>query len=142
MTQLVKWSAFPEMRTLRERMLSLFDNNLSGRDEELSFYPAVNVTETETEYKIKAELPGMKKENVKVTLENGLLTLSGERRQEHEEKNARYHVYESSYGKFSRSFNLPGDTDPNKVNAEFADGVLDISVAKGESSKPKQITIK
>jgi HSP20 family protein len=84
----------------------------------------------------------MRKEDVKVTVENGVLTLSGERKLEKEEKGKRYHRIERAYGSFVRSFTLPDDADSDKVSAEFKDGVLKVHVAKSEAAKPKQIEVK
>ncbi|MGB9601732.1 MAG: Hsp20/alpha crystallin family protein, partial [Limisphaerales bacterium] len=88
------------------------------------------------------ELPEVKKDDVKVTVENGVLTISGERKFEKEEKGVRYHRIERSYGYFARSFSLPEDADAEKVSAEFKDGVLKVHVAKSEKARPKQIEVK
>ena len=97
---------------------------------------------TDKEYLIKAELPEIKKEDVKVTVENGLLTISGQRKLEKEEKGRKYHRVERSYGSFVRSFTLPDNADGNKVNAEFKEGVLKVHVGKSENARPKQIEVK
>jgi HSP20 family protein len=94
------------------------------------------------EYLIKAELPEMRKEDVKVTVENGVLTISGERKFEKEEKKKKYHRVERGFGTFMRSFALPDDADFSKVNAEFKNGVLTVHVPKSEHAKPKQIDVK
>jgi len=104
--------------------------------------PAVDITEDDKEYLVKAELPEVNKENVKVTVENGILTISGERQFEKEEKGRKYHRIERSYGSFVRSFGLPDDADAEKVEAQFTDGVLKVHVAKSEAAKPKQIEVK
>ena len=101
-----------------------------------------DITEDDKEYLIKAELPEMRKEDVKVTVENGVLTISGERKFEKEEKKKKYHRVERGYGTFMRSFALPDDADFNKVNAEFKDGVLTVHVPKTEHAQPKQIEVK
>src|SRR5439155_25256560 len=104
--------------------------------------PLADITEDDTEYVIKAELPERKKEEVKVTVENGVLTISGERKFEKEEKKRKYHSVERGYGTFMRSFALPDDADFSNVNAEFKNGVLMVHVPKSEHAKPKQIEVK
>jgi HSP20 family protein len=101
-----------------------------------------DITEDDKEYLIKAELPEMRKEDVKVTAENGVLTISGERKFEKEEKKKKYHRVERGFGTFMRSFALPDDADFSKVNAEFKNGVLRVHVPKSEHAKPKQIEVK
>jgi HSP20 family protein len=104
--------------------------------------PTVDISETEGEYLIKAELPEVRKEDVKVTVENGVLTLQGERRQEKEEKGKRFHRVERSYGSFVRSFTLPESVDESSVKAEYKDGVLNLHLPKSEKVKPKAIDVK
>jgi HSP20 family protein len=103
--------------------------------------PAVDVSETDGEYQIKAEIPDVKKEDVKVTLEDGVLTIQGQRKQEKEDKGTKYHRVERAYGSFVRSFTLPDLVDEQKVNAEFKDGVLNLQLPKSEKSKPKAIEV-
>jgi HSP20 family protein len=103
--------------------------------------PLVDITEDDKEYRIKAELPEIKKEEIKFTVENGVLVISGERKLEKEEKGRKYHGVERAYGSFVRSFSLPDDADADKVNAEFNDGVLKVHIAKSESARPKQIEV-
>ena len=103
--------------------------------------PLVDITEDDKEYVIKTELPEIKKEDVKVAVENGLLTIVGERKFEKEE-NKKYHRVERAYGRFVRSFVLPDGADAEKVNAEFKDGVLKVHLPKSEKTKPKQIEVK
>ena len=104
--------------------------------------PLVDISEDEKEYLIKAELPEVKKEDVKVTLEEGVLTLQGERRLEKEEKGRKVHRIERSYGKFLRTFTVPRDVDEKKIVAEFKEGVLLVHVPKAEVFKPKAIEVK
>lgn len=148
MTALTRWNPFREMEELQNRLLSAF--NLApvrrGEGQEsitvAEWAPLVDIIEDDKEYLIKAELPEMRKEDVKVTVENGVLTISGERKLEKEEKGKKYHRIERSYGSFVRSFSLPDDADADKVGAEFKEGVLKVHVAKSESAKPKQIEVK
>src|SRR5256885_1114590 len=109
--------------------------------ESFGWTPLADITEDEKEYLIKAELPEIKKEDVKVTVENGVLTISGERKFEKEEKNKKYHRVERGYGTFMRSFTLPDDADANKIKAEFKNGLLKVHLPKSEHAKPKQIEV-
>lgn len=104
--------------------------------------PAVDVSEDDKEYLVKAELPELKKEDVKINVENSTLTISGERRAEKEEKGKRYHRIERSYGSFLRRFTMPEGVDSSKVAAEFKDGLLLIHLPKDEKAKPKSIEVK
>ena len=104
--------------------------------------PAVDIEETDKEYLVKTEIPEVKKEDVKVLVEDGTLTIRGERRQEKEEKKTRFHRVERSYGTFFRSFTLPVDADEEKVSAEFVDGMLKVHLPKSENAKPKTVEIK
>jgi HSP20 family protein len=104
--------------------------------------PSVDVSETDGEYQIKAEIPDVKKEDVKVTLEDGVLTIQGERKQEKEDKGKKYHRVERTYGSFVRSFTLPDLVDEEKVKAEFKDGILKLQLPKSEKARPKAIEVK
>jgi HSP20 family protein len=104
--------------------------------------PLVDITEDEKEYLIKAELPEMKKEDVKLRVENDVLTISGERKLEKEVTGKRHHRIERSYGSFMRSFSLPEDADGSKVSADYKDGVLKVHLPKSEKAKPKAIEVK
>jgi len=137
------------MEDIHDRLFNLFKNTqprTGGSGQESltvsEWTPLVDITEDDKEYLIKAELPEVKKEEVKVTVENGLLTISGERKIEKEEKGKRYHRVERAYGSFLRSFSLPDDADGTKVNADFKDGLLRVHLAKSENAKPKQIEVK
>jgi HSP20 family protein len=104
--------------------------------------PAVDITEDEKEYLVKAELPEVKKENVKVTVENGALEITGERKLEKEEKGKKYHRIERAYGSFTRSFTLPEGTAPDKISAEFRDGVLRVHLPKNGKQPQKEVEVK
>jgi HSP20 family protein len=104
--------------------------------------PTVDISETDGEYLIKAELPEVKKDDVKVTLEDGILTIHGERRREKDEKTTKYHRVERSYGSFVRSFSLPDQVDENGVKAEYKDGMLNLRIPKSEKAKPRAIEVK
>jgi HSP20 family protein len=104
--------------------------------------PAVDISEDDKEYLVKAELPDLKKEEVKVTVENGQLSISGERKQEKEEQGKKFHRIERSYGSFLRSFTLPEGVSGDKVTAEFKNGLLEIHLPKDEKAKPKAVEVK
>ena len=104
--------------------------------------PRVDIAETDKEFSIKAEIPDVKREDVKVSVDNGVLIITGERKQEKEEKNKKYHRVERFYGSFTRSFTLPANIDESKVEASFKDGMLNLSIPKIEETKPKAIDVK
>jgi len=104
--------------------------------------PTVDIVETPEEFQIKAELPEVKKEDVKVSVDGGVLRIEGERKQEKEEKGKKYHRIERSYGSFLRTFRLPDNVDEGKVQADFKDGVLCVRLHKAEKTKPKAIEVK
>ncbi len=149
MSLITSWDPFREMEELQKRLSSAFGTAPVRRGEgekELmtvaSWAPLVDITEDGKEYLIKAELPEVKKEDVKVTVENGVLAITGERKFEKEEKDKRYHRIERSYGSFVRSFSVPDDADDSKVTAEFKDGVLQVRLPKNEKARPKSIEVK
>ena len=104
--------------------------------------PAVDIQETGKEYVVKADLPEVKKEDVKVHLEDGVLTIEGERKQEKEESGKKFHRIERAYGQFMRRFGLPAEVDAAKVQAEFKDGVLNVRLPKTPNGKAKSVDIK
>jgi HSP20 family protein len=107
-----------------------------------AWHPAVDVFEDKDAVKIVAELPGVKPEDVKLSLENNLLTIRGEKKQEAEERNERVHRYERSYGSFERAFALPSTVDGEKISAEYRNGVLTVSVPKAERARPREIPVR
>jgi HSP20 family protein len=145
---LVRWDPFRELEDVSERLNRMFGRPAGRREDGketlivADWIPTVDISETETEYVIKAELPGMKKEDVNVTLEDGVLTIQGERKQESEEKGKKHHRVERSYGSFVRSFTLPDYVDGTKVTASFKDGVLNLHLPKSEKAKPRVIEVK
>lgn len=104
--------------------------------------PLTDIYEDKDKYTIKIDLPGIKKEDVKISYVDGRLSISGERVQESEHKDSKWHRIERSFGKYYRSFNLPEHIQEDKINAEFKDGQLTVSVPKAEEAKPKEIEIK
>lgn len=140
---LVRWDPFDELSSLRERVNRLFSETMGG-SESLPirrWSPACDIQETESEVIITADLPGVSKEEVNVELVGDTLTLSGERKQESEEKKNGYHRIERAYGKFQRSFTLATEVNHEAIAASFDKGVLTIRLPKSEKVKPKQIPI-
>jgi HSP20 family protein len=107
-----------------------------------AWHPAVDVLDDRDAVKIVAELPGVKPEDVKLSLENSLLTIRGEKKQEAEERTERGHRYERSYGSFERTFMLPSTVDADKISAEYRNGVLTIAVPKAEPARPREIPVR
>ena len=151
MNGLTRWNPFREMDDLQRRMTSLFDwspfrrSSLTTDDENITvpeWAPLVDIAEDDKEYLIKVELPEVQKDDVKVTVESGTLTISGERKAEKEQKGRRFHRVERYYGRFERSFSVPDDAESDDVRAEFKDGVLRVHLAKSEKARPKQIEVK
>jgi HSP20 family protein len=145
---LVRWDPFRELEEVSTRLNRLLSQPLGRRptEEEGSWVaewaPAVDVQETDAEYLIKADLPEVKKEDVKVELQDGMLFLQGERKQEKEEKGKKFHRIERAYGRFERRLALPSEVDAQKVAADFKDGVLRVHLPKSVSAKPKTIEVK
>jgi HSP20 family protein len=117
---------------------AMFGDNGGQR---LDWSPAVDILETDSEYLLKAELPGLKREDVKVTLENNVLTVEGERKHESETKGEKSHRIERYYGGFCRRFSLPENTDPEAIRAECKDGLLNVHIPKRESKAAKSLQI-
>jgi HSP20 family protein len=112
-------------------------------DSQSVWSPRVDIVEDKDAYRLHADLPGLAREDVKVTVENGVLTLSGERKAEKREKKGEgYEYYERTYGSFSRSFRLPDNVDPAGVKASHKNGVLELTLPKREEAKPKAIEVK
>lgn len=107
-----------------------------------SFAPSIDISETDTQYIIDVELPGISKKDIDLNFENNTLTISGERKFEKEEDGKQYHRVESHYGSFSRSFSLPDNVEPDSINATYNNGILNITVDKSEQKMKRQIEIK
>ncbi|HET9961958.1 MAG TPA: Hsp20/alpha crystallin family protein [Nitrospiraceae bacterium] len=143
----VKWDPFRELEEMSERLNRMFARPaLGGNGKEVmtaaEWTPLVDISETEAAYTIKVELPEVKKEDVRVSVEDGVLTIQGERKQEKEEKGKKYHRIERAYGRFVRTFALPDSIDEANVKAEYTEGVLRLHLPKSEKAKPKQIDVK
>lgn len=144
---LVRWDPLRDLEDMSNRFNRIFNHpalpQTNGKEILIlaDWVPSVDVSETDGEYQIKAEIPDVKKEDVKVIVEDGVLTIQGERKREKEEKGKKYHRVERSYGSFVRSFTLPDLVDEEMVKAEFKDGVLNLQLPKSEKAKPKAIEI-
>ncbi len=145
--QLVRFNPVRDMFSFRNRINHIFDDFFYpiNRDEvKLSmgnWNPVVDVYNNDDSIVIKAELPGIDKEGIEIDVKERVLTLKGERSSENEVKDDNYYRRERSFGKFERAFTLPADVDPDKIKADFKDGVLKIDIPKPEEQKPRQITI-
>lgn len=145
--QLVRFNPVRDMFSFRNRINHMFDDFFYpiNRDEvELSmgnWNPVVDIYDNDDNIVIKAELPGIDKEGIEIDVKDRVLTLKGERSSENEVKDDNYYRRERSFGKFERAFTLPADVDPDKIKADFKDGVLKIDIPKPEKQKPRQITI-
>lgn len=143
--QLTKWDPFREMEDVFDRYSKALSWPRLGASEIMTggdWAPRVDIAETEKEFIIKAEIPEVKKEEVKISVDNGILSIRGERKQEKEEKGKKFHRVERYYGNFTRSFTLPDSVDETKVEASFKDGMLNIQIPKSKKSKPKTIEVK
>lgn len=130
--------------TNREPFYRLFDsffNSDAQGEETRSWVPPVDIQETSDAYLFHAELPGMTKEDIHITLENNVLRVSGERKFEKDARKENYHRVERTYGTFARTFSLPMQVDADKVQASFENGILTVSVPKAEQAKPRRISI-
>jgi len=150
---LIRWNPARELATwpsdlfgIQREINRMFDGFLrDNREEESTFMtwaPAIDIAEHDNEYVVKFELPGVNKEDVKITLESNVMIISGEKKQEKEAKKENYHRVERSYGSFQRSFTLPTTVKSDKIDASYKDGILSILLPKAEEAKPKQIEVK
>jgi HSP20 family protein len=144
MMDLIRWNPLHEALSLQDKMNQLFGGSLLRRGEDWAevWNPAVDVFEDQDKLVVKAELPGIDKDDIRVDVQNGMLMITAERRSENEEKDGRtFYRREMSYGKFVRSFSLPQDVAADSVKAEHTNGVLTVEVPKPEARKPKQIKV-
>ena len=139
------WGVMRELATMQERMNRIWGNAFERGHEDVTnrgWTPPVDIYETEgREVVLKAELPGLRREDISLTVENSTLTIRGERRRDEGIKEDRYHRIERAYGSFSRSFTLPATVDASRVRAEYRDGVLSVSLPFREEARPRQIQV-
>lgn len=146
------WNPITELEEMSSRINQLFDRFAWSGDGErealtrqMEWAPSANVSETDNEYRVTAELPGVAKEDVHVALEEGTLTIRGERKHREEKKGEKFHRVESYYGTFMRRFSMPEDADENHIDASFRDGMLTVTIKKSaqhKKPKAKEIAIK
>ncbi len=144
---IVRWNPVRDLMGMQEDMDMLFENFFGdGRKmRELGFTrwtPRVDIVEEDNRYEVTVDLPGIKKEDVKVEIHDNVLTLRGEKKLEEERKEKNYRLSERFYGEFTRTFTLPENVDRNSIDAEYKDGVLRLTIPKTEKAKPKQIEVK
>ncbi|MBZ5535653.1 MAG: Hsp20/alpha crystallin family protein [Acidobacteriia bacterium] len=147
---LIRWAdPFRDLQLFQDRMNRLFDEAYSGTSRRTlgqeglssSWSPAVDIYETNEQLSFAVEVPGFKQEDLSISVENGVLTIQGERKFEEKKDEKNYHRLERAYGHFVRTFTLPGNLNPEAINASLNDGVLSINIAKREEAKPKTIQI-
>ncbi len=141
--QLQSWPSFDRLASLRDELDRMFDFAQPTRDSGLfsGWTPALDVHDEKDNFLVKIELPGLKKEDIAITLDKGVLTVSGERKQEREAKEGETFRSERFFGRFQRSVTLPAAVDAAKVTAAYKDGILTIDLPKAEEAKPKQIAV-
>ena len=137
------WEPFRDLVSMRDDMDRLFETFFGTQPQSFDDFwrPAVDIEENNGNLMVKAEIPGMTKDDIKVSVQEDLLTISGERRQENETKDKTFHRIERCYGKFRRMIRLPAQVDADKVKASYKDGVLNVTLPKPESLKPKHIDV-
>ena len=143
---IIRWTPLRSMLSLRDEMDKLLDDvygNVapSGEAREGEWFPVMDLAETDDDVSASIELPGLKKEDINVSVHNDVLTITGEKKQEKSEKTENRRRIERSYGYFKRSVILPAEVDPEKVTASYSEGILKIVMPKVESKKPKQIPV-
>ena len=142
---LIRWEPVRELNTIQSEMNrlfnTLFDAPAPANGQARRWIPAMDLVETVDEFVLRADLPGLTEENVNIEFEDGVLTISGERKSEHEEKKEGFYRVERSYGSFSRSLTLPEGVDPDAVKASFDRGVLEVRIPKPEERKPRKVAI-
>lgn len=146
--RIVRWEPFGEIDSMISRLMPSMFNRLPVRaagsnGDTLQWAPSADISETDKEYLIRAELPAVRKEDVKVTVDDGMITIEGDRNQQREDKNEKMHRVESFYGHFTRSFSLPDSVDEDAIRCDSRDGVLTVHIPKAQSHshQPKQIKV-
>lgn len=141
---LTRLNPLAEIDEIQQRLNRMFLDRTGKTGDAMfaDFMPAVDIEETDAEFIVKADLPDVKKEEIKIQFQDGMLVIEGERRQEKEATGKRFHKIEREYGRFVRRFAMPTDVDGEKVRAEFKDGVLNVFLPKAATARPKQIDVK
>ena len=142
---LVRWEPTREVDSLQSEVNRVFDaffgNGSSAATRARRWVPAMDLVETEDHLVLKADLPGLSQDDVNIEIKDGVLTVSGERRAEHQENSEGFYRVERAFGQFSRSMTLPDGIDAERVAADFNDGVLEVRIPKPEARKPHRVTI-
>ena len=144
---LIRWEPVRELGTIQTEMNRLFNSFFdtptagNGQAPLRRWVPAMDLAETETEFVLKADLPGLSESDVNVELDDNVLTISGERKADHEERKAGYYRVERSFGSFRRALTLPEGVEPDSVKASFDRGVLEVRIPKPEQRKPRKVAI-
>jgi len=144
------WNPFREIAEMNERLNRAFGGPLLARDHDggkdalvgFDWVPPVDILETAEEFQVKAQLPEVKREDIKIDVQDGVLSISGERKQEKEAQDKKWHRVEQSYGSFMRTFSLPNNVDQTKIQADYKDGVLTLRLPKAAAAQPRSIDIK
>ncbi len=144
---IMRYDPFRDLRTLQDEMNRLFSSTFTrgGSDEQMfggNWTPSVDIFENKDNIVLEAELPGLKPEDVNISIENNVLTISGERKFEKKDEGDNFHRVERGYGSFTRSFTLPPTVSAENATAEFENGILHLTLAKREEAKPRRIEIK
>jgi HSP20 family protein len=141
---LVRWEPAREVDSLQSEVNRVFDaffGTAGGGSRTRRWVPAMDLVETDDHLVLKADLPGMRREDVEIEIKDGVLTVAGERRTDHEEKSEGFYRVERAFGRFSRSLTLPDGVDADSIAAEFEDGVLEVRIPKPEERKPHRVAI-
>ncbi len=139
---MIRWTPRRSLMTLPSDLDQFFSNfGMDFHSSDAVWSPAVDIAENEKEYEVQAELPGMKKDEIKISLKDDVLTLSGERKSEKEENGKNFHRTERSYGQFERCFHLPKNVKVSDIKADYKNGILTVNIPKSEGVKPKEIAI-
>jgi len=145
---IVRWRPFEDRMSVQDEMSRFFDTFLTKRlpikhivDSPTAWLPRVDIAENEDGILVKADIPGMTKDNIQITLSENVLSVSGEKKIERNEENENYHRTERVFGSFERSFYIPNNVDATKISAKYTDGVLTVSLPKKEEAKPKEIPV-
>lgn len=141
---IVKWRPMRDIFAVQDEMNRMFDSFWGDRtsEDDGMLMPPVDVTEKDDRFSVSVELPGLKRDDIKLSLQNNVLTISGSKKRESESKDDRYHRIERSFGTFCRTINLASTVDASGTDAEFKEGILTVHLPKAEEAKPKEISIK
>lgn len=142
MSTISSYDPFRNVRSLQGEINRLFDRNMDDTTGQMTLWPMrVDIREDENQVVIKSDVPGMEQKDIKVNIDNNMLTISGERKFDDEENKEKYHRVERAYGRFSRTFQLPNTTNTGKIHASYKNGVLEVTLPKLEEAKPRSIQV-